>query len=77
MAEKRLNAKALRALTAADLAAQVDALRRQRWEHRLKLRDGSARQTHLVRELRRQAARALTAMNEQRRAAARLQETTS
>ena len=68
-AQKRVDMKALQALPAADLAAQRDALRQERWEHRMKLRDGSVRQTHRLGALRRQVARVLTAMNEQQRAA--------
>ena len=68
-AVKRVDMKALRALPASDLAAQIDTLRKERWEHRIKLRDGSIRQTHRLGALRRQVARVLTAVNEQQRAA--------
>ena len=67
MAEQRVDTKTLRATPAADLAAQAVALRRQRWEHRLKLADGTVRQTHLLRLLRRQLARILTVQREQPR----------
>jgi ribosomal protein L29 len=67
MAEQRVNTKTLRATPAAELAAQAEALRRQRWEHRLKLADGSVRQTHLLRSLRRQLARILTIQRERQR----------
>ena len=67
MAKQRSDAKALRALPAADLTAQVEAIRRERWEHRLKMADGSVRQTHRLRELRRQLARVLTIQREQQR----------
>ena len=69
MAEKRVDTKALRALPATDLVAQVEVLRRQRWEHRLKLGDGSVRQTHRLRLLKRQIARILTVLGEQQAAA--------
>ena len=69
MAEQRMDSKALRAAPAADLAAQVDAVRRERWEHRLKLTEGSIRQTHRLRLLRRQLARILTIQREQGTAA--------
>ena len=69
MAEQRIDTKALRATPAADLAAQVEALRRDRWEHRLKLAEGSVRQTHRLRLLRRQLARMLTIQREQGTAA--------
>lgn len=65
MAKQRSDAKALRALPAADLAAQAEAIRRERWEHRLKMADGSVRQTHRQRVLRRQLARVLTVLREQ------------
>ena len=71
MAESRIDTKALRAAPAADLVAQVDALRRERWEHRLKLADGSIRQTHRLRILRRQLARILTVQREQAAAGAK------
>ena len=64
---KRVDMNALRALPASDLTARIDTLRKERWEHRMKLRDGSIRQTHRLGALRRQVARVLTAMNEQQR----------
>jgi len=67
MAEQPVDTKTLRATPAADLAAQAEALRRERWEHRLKLADGSVRQTHRLRLLRRQLARILTIQREQQR----------
>ena len=69
MAEQRMDTKALRAAPAADLAAQVDAVRRERWDHRLKMAEGSVRQTHRLRLLRRQLARILTIQREQGTAA--------
>ena len=71
MAEQRADAKALRALPPADLTAQVEAIRRERWEHRLKIADGSVRQTHRLRTLRRQLARVLTVLREQQAAASK------
>lgn len=65
MAEQRVDTKTLRATSAADLAAQVNAIRRERWDHRLKLADGSVRQTHRLRLLRRQLARMLTIQKQQ------------
>jgi ribosomal protein L29 len=69
MAEQRIDTKALRATPAADLAAQADVVRRERWDHRLKLADGSIRQTHRLRFLRRQLARMLTIQRQQQTAA--------
>jgi len=71
MAEQRIDTKALRATPAADLAAQMEAVRRQRWDHRLKLAEGSVRQTHRLRLLRRQLARILTIQREQTAAGAK------
>ena len=71
MAEQRSDAKALRALPAADPTAQVEAIRRERWEHRAKIADGSVRQTHRLRILKRQLARVLTVLHEQQVAQAK------
>lgn len=65
MAEKRSNAKTLRALPATDLAAQRTALRLELWHHRLKAKDGSLQQTHHLGALRRQIARISTILREQ------------
>ena len=65
MAERRPTAKTLRALPAADLAAQRDTLRRELWQHRLKAKDGSLQQMHHLGALRRQIARILTVQHEQ------------
>ena len=68
MAEKRPNAQALRALPEADLETQTQALRQELWQLRLKTRDGSLQQTHVLPILRRQLARIQTILAEQRRA---------
>ena len=58
-------AKELRAQTQTDLAAQVETLRRDMWERRQKMQDGSLQQTHHTRLLRRQIARVKTIQREQ------------
>lgn len=65
MAKKVPTSKELRAQAQADLAAQVDALRRDMWERRQKTQDGSLQQTHHARLLRRQIARIKTIQREQ------------
>ena len=64
MAEKELLAKDLRALPAADLASQLQKLREELWHYRLKAKDGSLQQTHLVRGVRRRIARVQTVMRQ-------------
>ncbi|MBI4342854.1 MAG: 50S ribosomal protein L29 [Candidatus Omnitrophica bacterium] len=64
MAEKRPTAKALRALPADDLTAQLGKLRQELWQHRLKARDGSLQQTHVLLAARRQIARVQTLLRE-------------
>ena len=59
-------AKDLRALPEADLNAQLDQLRREIWQNRLKARDGSSAQTHQRPALKRQIARILTVLQEQK-----------
>ena len=68
-----MDSKTLRAAPAADLAAQADAIRRERWDHRQKLADGSIRQTHRLRLLKRHIARILTIQREQAAAGAKQQ----
>ena len=64
MAEKPLDLKALRGLPADDLKTQLGKLRQELWHHRLKARDGSLQQTHLLRAARRQIARVQTVLRE-------------
>ena len=65
MAEKkRETTKELRALPADDLQAQLSALRKDLWQHRLKVRDGSLQQTHALSQMRRQIARVHTLLRE-------------
>ncbi len=65
MAKKAPTSKELRTQTQTDLAAQVEALRRDMWDRRQKTQDGSLQQTHHARILRRQIARIKTIQREQ------------
>ena len=62
--------KDLRALPEADLRGQLDKLRRELWQQKIKLREGALQQTHVVRQLRRQIARVSTVLGDARRIAA-------
>ena len=64
MAESRVTPKELRALPVDDLKTQLNALRKDLWHHRLKARDGSLQQTHVLSRLRRQIARVNTILHE-------------
>ena len=67
MAEKRPKAKELRALPEADLRAQLEKLRQELWDHRIKVKAGSLQQTHLLPTVKRQMARLETVLREQHR----------
>ena len=56
--------KTLREQPVADLQAQVQQLRQEMWEHRLKSKEGALQQTHLIRVARRQVARLQTLLRE-------------
>ena len=65
MAAKRPKARELRTISEAELRAQIDALRQELWETRLKARSGAgAPQVHQMRDARRQLARVLTVSRE-------------
>ncbi len=66
MAEKRPPAKDLRAVPEAELRQQLETLRQELWQSRLKVKDGSLQQTHQVMGVRRQIARVLTVLSEPR-----------
>lgn len=68
MAEKLPRAKELRALPPEDVRAQLQKLRQEAWQHRLKVREGAAQHTALLRTLRRQIARVQTVLAERREA---------
>ena len=65
MAEKLPKVKDLRALPATELQGQLQSLRQELWQHRLKAKDGSLQQTHQLRFVRRQIARVQTLLREQ------------
>lgn len=67
MAETLPSPQALRASSTADLNEQLEKLRKELWEARVKIKEGSMPQTHRVPLLRRQIARIQTVMNEQRK----------
>ena len=56
----------LRALPDADLTAQLEKLRRDMWQNRLKAKDGSSQQTHQLLAFRRQIARIQTVLTERK-----------
>jgi len=68
MAASKPRAHELRTLPDTDLQTQLQALRHEMWEHRMKAAVGSLQQPHQIRALRRQVARVQTVLNEQRRA---------
>ena len=66
MAEQRATTtNELRVMPADDLKTQLNTLRKDLWHHRLKARDGSLQQTHVLSRLRRQIARVNTVLREQ------------
>lgn len=64
-AQESASLKDLRGMSAPDLQAQAVKLREEVWSTRLKLRDGSAQQSHHIRQSKRQIARILTVLKEQ------------
>ncbi len=70
MADKQLKAKELRAVPEADLRVQLEELRKELWYARLKTKEGALQQTQRLSVMRRQIARLLTILREQRREAA-------
>ena len=62
MATARPKMSELQALPDADLRAQLDGLRQELWQQRIKLHDGALQQTHQLQALRRQIARVQTAL---------------
>ena len=68
MADTRPVAKELRALPEADLNAQLEKLRQELWQQRVKMKEGAQQQTHQGGDMRRQIARVLTVMRERQRA---------
>ncbi len=67
MATKRISAKDLRVQSAIELKEQIEQLRQDLWQQRLKAREGSLQQTHQLSAGRRYIARINTILNEQRK----------
>ena len=65
MAEKPLGTKELRGLGETELHAQIDKLRQELWEQRVKAKEGALPQTHQLGKARRQIARIRTILREQ------------
>lgn len=63
---KALKAKELRGLSATELKQQIEQLRQDLWQKRLKVREGSLQQTHTLQSARRQIARTYTVLSEQK-----------
>ena len=70
MPQTRQKPAQLRSLPEAELRAQIQALRQELWELRVKARDGSLQQNHLLPLARRQLARVATLLREQQQAPA-------
>ena len=69
MADNKLpRTSELRALPEADLNAQLEKLRRDMWQSRVKAKDGSSQQTHRLLAFRRQIARIQTLLTERKAA---------
>ena len=66
MAQTRPTAKTLRELPRADLSAQLETLRQELWQHRIKTKEGAQPQMHQIPALRRQIARIQTVLRESR-----------
>ena len=66
MAEKPSSVQDLRGMSQADLNAQLEKLRQELWQHRVKIQEGALQQTHLLAAARRQIARVQTVLREQR-----------
>ena len=63
-AQRPTTAKALRELPREDLLAQLEQLRQELWQHRVKIREGAQQQMHQIPTLRRQIARIHTVLRE-------------
>ena len=57
--------KELRGLGPAELQAQLEKLRQELWDQRVKAKEGALQQTHQLSEARRQIARIQTILREQ------------
>lgn len=57
MATKQPKIKELRAMTDADMQAQLDTLHQELWQSSLKAREGTLQQPHVLGQIKRQIAR--------------------
>ena len=65
MAETILKAKDLRNQSATELQGQLEKLRQELWQGRMKVREGALQQHHVLSRARRQVARIQTVLREQ------------
>ncbi len=65
MPDKVVRTKELRGMPVAELSSQLQLLRKELWQQRVKTKDGSLQQTHRLGQVRRQIARIHTIMKEQ------------
>ena len=64
MAQNLSKIKDLRALPDAEIRAELEKLRQERWQSRLKMKDGSLQQSHHMPLVKRQIARIHTLLRE-------------
>ena len=64
MAQKLPKAKDLRALPDPEIRTELEKLRQELWQYRLKVKDGSLQQAHHVPLVKRQIARIQTVLRE-------------
>ena len=64
MAQKLPKTKDLRALPDPEIRTELEKLRQEQWQHRLKAKDGSLQQSHHLPLIKRQIARILTVIRE-------------
>ena len=67
MAKEGASPKELRQLPEGELHTQMDTLRQEIWQNRIKLKQGASQQTHVVRKAKRNIARIQTLLNEKRK----------
>ena len=67
MAKKWPNPTELRQLAEGELTSQLDTLRKDLWQHRVKAKQGTLQQTHLLSAMRAQIARIRTVLVAQRK----------
>lgn len=70
MAEKRLQVKDLRNVPDSELSERLGKLQQELWQYRIKAKEGSLQQTHMLRATKRDLARIRTVLQEQRHTSA-------